>query len=251
MRDKSYFVSDLHLGAPYIADPRAHEARIVRWLESITPSARHLFLLGDVMDYWYEYRTVAPRGHVRFLGALARLADSGCEVVWLKGNHDIWIFDYLPSEIGLTVVDGICRRTLDGKRFVMEHGDGVGSIDGGYRLMRHVFRSRFCQWLYGAIHPRWTIAFAHGWSGKSRKAAPVPSPELVARDMERLERFAADNNAGPAASRADYFVFGHLHLPAERTVEPSGARLIVLGDAYRSFSYGMWDGRDFRLLTMD
>ena len=106
MGAKSYFISDLHLGAPYISDPRAHEARIVSWLEAIAPDAARLYMLGDVMDYWYEYRTVAPRGHVRFLGALARLADSGCEIVWLKGNHDIWIFDYLPREIGLRVVDG-------------------------------------------------------------------------------------------------------------------------------------------------
>ena len=105
MRDKTYFISDLHLGAGYIADTYSHQRRIAAWLRSIAPTARRLFLLGDVIDYWYEYRDVVPRGFVRFLGALAELADSGVEITWLKGNHDIWIFDYLPSELGINVAD--------------------------------------------------------------------------------------------------------------------------------------------------
>lgn len=247
MGAKSYFISDLHLGAPYISDPRAHEARIVSWLEAIAPDAARLYMLGDVMDYWYEYRTVAPRGHVRFLGALARLADSGCEIVWLKGNHDIWIFDYLPREIGLRVVDGTFTCELDGKRFLLEHGDGVGEIDRGYALMRRVFRNRFCQLLYGAIHPRWTIAFAHGWSGKSRKSAPVATPALIERDTARLRSFAENTNASEPGRPFDYFVFGHLHLPSLTEIAAGGAKMVVLGDAYRSFSYGEWDGTTFRL----
>ena len=130
MRDKTYFISDLHLGSGYIADTYSHQRRIAAWLRSIAPTARRLFLLGDVIDYWYEYRDVVPRGFVRFLGALAELADSGVEITWLKGNHDIWIFDYLPSELGINVADGIITRDLDGKTFVMEHGDGVGEPIG-------------------------------------------------------------------------------------------------------------------------
>ena len=116
MRDKTYFISDLHLGSGYIADTYSHQRRIAAWLRSIAPTARRLFLLGDVIDYWYEYRDVVPRGFVRFLGALAELADSGVEITWLKGNHDIWIFDYLPSELGINVAP-VFRHTpaMDGR----------------------------------------------------------------------------------------------------------------------------------------
>ena len=102
----TYFISDLHLGARYIAEPREHEMRVVRWLDSIKHNAKRIFLLGDILDYWYEYRYVVPRGHVRFLGKLAELADSGVEITWMTGNHDIWLFDYLSSELGIKVVDG-------------------------------------------------------------------------------------------------------------------------------------------------
>ena len=129
MRDLTYFLSDLHLGAGYIPDHRAHERRVVDFLRSIEPRAKRIYLLGDILDYWWEYRDVVPRGFVRFFGELARLADSGVEITWFKGNHDIWIFDYLPSEIGLEVHDGIMVRDIDGARFLLEHGDGVGHSD--------------------------------------------------------------------------------------------------------------------------
>ena len=146
MRHCTYFISDLHLGAAYIADPKAHERAVCQWLEKIAPTAKAIYMLGDVLDYWYEYRTVVPRGFTRFFGTLARLSDSGVEITWLKGNHDIWIFDYLPSEIGLTVADGLITREIDGKVFVMEHGDGVGEMRRIYRWMRALFRNRTAQW---------------------------------------------------------------------------------------------------------
>lgn len=248
----TYFISDLHLGAGYISSPRQHEETLATWLREIEPYAKRLFMLGDVMDYWYEYRTVAPRGFVRFLGALAHLADSGTEIVWLKGNHDIWIFDYLPEEIGLSVADGVYVREIDGKIFVMEHGDGVGEIDRGYCMMRKVFRNRFCQWLYGAIHPRWTIAFAHGWSKKSRKQSKECRPEVVAREMKRLTSWAvAYNDSQPEGEKATYFVFGHLHCPARQTLPDCNAELIVLGEAFKSMSYAVWDGHSLELKTMN
>ena len=164
MRNKSYFISDIHLGAKFIKNPREHELTIVKWLDSISNDAKNLFLLGDILDYWYEYKEVVPRGFVRFFGALARLADSGVNIVWFKGNHDIWIFDYLPTEIGLKVIDGSMETVIDGKRFFMEHGDGVGESRPSYRRMRAIFRNRTCQKIFSAIHPRWTVPFAHNWS---------------------------------------------------------------------------------------
>ena len=192
---KTYFISDLHLGASYIADHRAHEKRVVDFLESIAPDCKRLFLLGDILDYWWEYRTVIPRGFTRFFGALARLADSGVEIVWFKGNHDIWIFDYLPEEIGLTVHDGMMTTEIDGRRFLLEHGDGVGSLPWSFRRLRAIFRNPLAQKLYGAIHPRWSIGFAHSWSSHSRKQGGYTPPEKAG---DNLVDFARSYNADPA-----------------------------------------------------
>lgn len=244
MRSKTFFISDMHLGAGYIDNPRRHEKILADWLRSIKPEAKALYLLGDVMDYWYEYRTVVPRGHVRFLGALAELADSGTEIVWLKGNHDVWLFDYLQSEIGLKVVDGILDTVIDGKRFVMEHGDGVGEVRRSYRLLRGLFRNRFAQWLYAAIHPRWTVGFAFAWSKHSRLSGrPLPKSDTLPDD-DKLVCFARDYIA--ANGHVDYFVFGHRHQLIDMSID-SRSRLIVLGEAYSMMSYGVWNGDEFSL----
>ena len=163
-----YFLSDCHLGAGYIVDPRAQEKALAAWLDSIAADASALYLLGDIIDYWFEYRNVVPRGYTRFLGALARLADKGVEIVWLKGNHDIWMTDYLTSEIGCRIVDGLLDTHIAGRRFVMEHGDGVGRRPLAFRALRRIFRSSTARVLYAAIHPRWTVGFAHSWSRHSR-----------------------------------------------------------------------------------
>jgi len=243
-RTNTYFISDLHLGAGYIADHRNHERMIADWLRSIAPHARALYLMGDILDYWYEYRTVVPRGYVRFFGALAELADQGVEITWLKGNHDIWIFDYLPKEIGLTVADGVVVRDIDGRRFVMEHGDGVGEPRRSYRIMRRLFRNRFAQWLYASIHPRWTVGFAHRWSSHSRLSADAPCHTTILPDSDPLMRFARDFEQ--KEGHADFFIFGHRHTIVDQSVGPD-SRLIVLGDGFRLMTYGVWDGRAFAL----
>lgn len=247
-RKYTYFISDLHLGASYIPDRKEHERTIVKWLRDIGPTARTLYMLGDILDYWYEYRTVAPRGYVRFFGALAELADRGVEIVWLKGNHDVWIFDYLPSEIGLTVADGILDREIDGRRFVMEHGDGVGEPRRTYRLMRRLFRNKVAQCLYSAIHPRWTVGFAHRWSKHSRLTAKCATPSTELSENDPLVRFAETFTA--ENGHVDYFVFGHRHLLADHKL-PGDSRLIVLGDGFRIMSYGLWDGENFSLRSIE
>lgn len=247
MRRCTYFISDMHLGAGYIPDPRAHERKLAAWLRRITPTAKRLYMLGDVMDYWYEYRTVAPRGHLRFLGALAELADSGTEIVWLKGNHDIWLFDYLRDEIGLTVADGIVDTLIDGHRFVMEHGDGVGEIRRSYRWMRRLFRNRFAQWLYGAIHPRWTVGFALAWSRRSRLHGAPPPESISLGENDPLVRFARDYER--SNGHVDFFVFGHRHQLVDMPLA-SRSRLIVLGEAFSKMTYGCWDGESFELNLM-
>lgn len=244
-RKYTYFISDLHLGASYIKDPHQHERRIADWLRSIEPEAKALYLVGDVLDYWYEYREVVPRGYVRFFGALAELADKGVETVWLKGNHDIWIFDYLPRELSVKVVDGLFSTVIDGHKFVMEHGDGVGDLRPSFKLMRRIFRNRLCQWLFSGIHPRWTIPFAHRWSAHSRLTGYEEQlTELPADDV--LLKFCETYQLEHPSSPADYFVFGHRHILIDRRLSDS-SRMIVLGDCFKHFSYGRFDGKELSL----
>lgn len=244
MRDKTYFISDLHLGAGYISDPKEHERHVVAFLRSIALDAKRLFLLGDILDYWWEYRSVVPRGFTRFFGALAELSDAGVEIVWFKGNHDIWIFDYLPNEIGLKVHDGVMVTELDGKRFLMEHGDGVGDLPWTFRKLRGLFRCRFAQKLFAASHPRWTVGFAHSWSSHSRKSGGYIPKEGVG---ESLVKFAAGYNA-QAREKVDYFIFGHQHIILEKVLS-DGSEVLILGDWITKFSYAVWDGISMKIDT--
>lgn len=234
-----YFISDLHLGASYFDDPIEKERRVVRWLDSVKDDAAHIYLLGDILDYWYEYRYVVPRGFTRFFGKVAQLSDAGVRFTWFIGNHDIWIFDYLPHELGVEVVDGSVTTDILGKRFYLAHGDGVGQHKLSFRIIRSIFRNRFCQFLYSAIHPRWTIPFAHRWSQSSRSSHTDArhAPSSKARDViySFTEQYAAEH------PEIDFFVYGHLHIVDDRPVG-SGARLVVIGDWITNDSYARFDG---------
>ena len=241
----TYFISDLHLGATYLKSPVDYERRVVRFLNSIADSADKLYLLGDILDYWYEYRTVVPRGFTRFFGALASLAARGVEITWFIGNHDIWIFDYLSSEIGLRVVDGYEITEIHGKKFFMSHGDGLGKLPPMFRFIRATFRNPICQKLYSAIHPRWTIPFAHRWSSHSRHFVDSV-PRFEGEANEPLIAFSRDylKNVDPTV---DYFVYGHRHILLDFPLGIGASRMIVLGDWIHHFSYGVFDGADFSL----
>ena len=241
---KVYFFSDAHLGATYIADAREHEMRLVNWLMSIKDDASEIYMLGDVLDYWYEYRTVVPRGYIRFFGALASLADSGIKIYWFIGNHDIWLFDYLRDEIGLTVIDGYIEKEILGKRFFLSHGDGIGKLKPSFRLMRAIFRNKFCQKLYASIHPRWTIPFAHGWSSSSRDFANYVPLENVDAAQEPLVQWAEQYSL--SHPEIDYFIFGHRHVLLRHEMKSSG-EVIILGDWIRQFSYACFDGQKMEI----
>jgi UDP-2,3-diacylglucosamine hydrolase len=244
-RNLTYFISDLHLGAGYFINPRAHEKAVVAWLRSIAPTAKRLYLMGDILDYWYEYRYVVPRGYTRFFGALAELADSGVEITWFIGNHDIWIFDYLPKEIGLRVVDGSLIEKIDGRTFYMSHGDGVGSLPISFRILRSVFRNKLCQRLFAAIHPRWTVGFAHRWSSHSRKANAEGCglQNISATLVEYAQQYTKTH-----PGNIDYFVFGHCHQLLQQSIDDS-SEVIILGDWITHFSYGVFDGRQMQIHT--
>ncbi len=244
-----YFLSDLHLGARYFLDPREQERMVCAWLRSIAPTAERIYLVGDVLDYWFEYRHVVPRGYVRFLGTLADLADSGIEITWLIGNHDIWIYDYLPRELGVRVVDGILQETIGGKRFVIAHGDGLGPVPRAERLMRAVFRNRLLQRLFAAVHPRWTVGFAYWWSGENRKKHHTGTDARMA-DPAPLYQWVRERNAAlPAAERPDFYIFGHYHELALRRI--GGSQVAIIGDWIQNMSYATFDGEHLELHRLE
>lgn len=244
---QTYFLSDLHLGARYFRDPREQEKLVCRWLRSIAPDAGRIYLVGDILDYWYEYRNVVPRGFVRFLGTLADLADSGIEITWLIGNHDIWIFDYLPAELGIRVVDGVLRENIDGHSFVIAHGDGLGPIPFAENLMRRTFRCRFLQRLFASVHPRWTVGFAYWWSAKNRfRHHTGPKPKMA--DPKPLLQWVSEQNAG-AAAPPEFYVFGHYHIMMQREV--AGSKVTILGDWLSNKSFATFNGSDVVLQQVD
>lgn len=244
-----YFISDLHLGATYLESPLDYERRVVRWLRSIEGDVTHLYLLGDVLDYWYEYHDVVPRGFVRFLGQLASMADAGVKITWFIGNHDIWIFDYLPRELGIEVIDGERVTEISGKRFFLAHGDALGQLKPGFRFMRWLFRNRVAQCLFSAVHPRWTVPFAHRWSSHSRNFK-AEKPQFEGPDREPFVTFAEDYQTEHPQQPIDYFVLGHRHIMLDYPLE-HGGRLIVLGDWIHHFSYARWDGKTMVLECFD
>lgn len=242
-RGNTYFLSDLHLGAPYFPDSRESELRVCAFLDSIKEDAATIYLLGDILDYWYEYRYVVPRGFVRFFGKLAELSDSGVRIVWFIGNHDIWIFDYLPSELGIEVVDGSLTERIGGRTFFITHGDGVGRLKPSFRLMRALFRSKVCQFLFSGIHPRWTVPFAYSWSRHSRMQGEnrgIPDSEL----LSGLRTFAQEYHE--SHPQIDFFMFGHVHVFTREQVAP-GCEMVVLGEWIHTFSYAVFDGKELKL----
>jgi UDP-2,3-diacylglucosamine hydrolase len=221
----TYFTADAHLGGRCHSDPRAVELRIVRWLESIEGDAEAVWFLGDTFDYWFEYRYVVPKGYVRFLGKLAEMADAGTEVHFLTGNHDVWLFGYLSDELGATIHRSAVITEIHGATFFLAHGDEADD-SLNYRLLRSLFHSRFCQRLYGGIHPRWAAGLARHWSYRSRASHGERREESLLPYVKFAEAVAG------AYPEVDYIVMGHLHRAADRQLAPPAAtpRLLILGD---------------------
>lgn len=245
---KTYFISDTHLGAAYLDRPQLRERMLVEWLDGIASDAESLYLVGDILDYWFEYRTVVPRGYVRFFGALARLADSGVRITWLIGNHDIWMFDYLRNEIGIEIVDGSIVREIDGKVFFISHGDGLGKLKPSFRFIRTLFRNRFCQKLYSAIHPRWTVGFAHSWSAHNRAYDATKIPQYEGELQNNIERWA--EGYIKEHPETDYIILGHHHVVVDKDIN-GRCRLVILGDWIYNYTYAVYDGKNVVIKQFD
>jgi UDP-2,3-diacylglucosamine hydrolase len=239
-----YFVSDAHLGHPPAEQSLKREKLLIKWLDEIKSSAHSLYLLGDIFDYWFEYRKVVPRGFVRLLGKLAEFSDSGIPVHFFTGNHDVWIFDYLPEEIGITVHRKPLILNINHKRLLIAHGDGLGPGEYGYKLLKLIFTSKIMQWLFARIHPNTGTGFAHRWSKHSR-LSKESSKNFLGEDREHLVLFAKKILLN---EYFDYFIFGHRHLPFDLIVNKK-SHVISLGDWFIHFTYAVFDGNEVKLIN--
>ncbi len=240
---KIYFASDFHLGAPDYASSLERERRIVKWLDEIKHDAQEIFLVGDLFDFWFEYKTVVPRGFVRILGKIAELTDSGIPVHLFTGNHDMWIFDYLPQEIGVILHREPIERDFGGKKFLIGHGDGLGPGDRGYKFLKKVFANKVCQWLFGMIHPDFGMRIANFWSHRSRIFNKEYDEKFHGEDKEWLVVYCKEVLK---TKHYDYFVFGHRHLPLDINLNDT-SRYINLGEWFKLNSYAVFDGEELSL----
>lgn len=244
-RNKTYFLSDAHLGASYIENPRAHEQRIVAMLRMMQTDARAVYLLGDMLDFWFEYRNVVPKGFTRFLGQVAALTDAGIKVYWFKGNHDMWTQGYLHNELGVEIIDNFIEQTIDGKKFVLSHGDGVGPIPQPFRSLRQFFRNETARRIGASLHPRWLMGFGLRWSAHNRASHYTGPARYKGDDREPQMIFAQEYSA--LHPDVDFYIMGHRHIATERKVPRSHAQFICLGDCYEQFTYAVFDGSDVQL----
>lgn len=235
-----YFLSDAHLGSLAIEHGRTQERRLVRFLDSIKHKAAAIYLLGDIFDFWNEYRYVVPKGYTRFLGKLSELTDMGVEVHFFTGNHDIWTYGYLEKECGLIVHTQPLTTEIYDKVFFLAHGDGLGDPDARFKLLRRLFHSRTCQWLLNTVHPRWGMALGLNWAKHSRlKRAGGKEPPYMGEDKEYLVLFAKEYMR--THPQIDYFIFGHRHIELDLILSRK-SRLMIIGDWITQFTYAVFDG---------
>ena len=235
-RRLTYFVSDVHLGLQ-VSDPAGREARFVDFLRNLPQETNALYLLGDVWDFWYEYRDVVPKGYVRVFAALQDLMDRGVEVFYFQGNHDVWTYGYF-EEMGMTRLEQPYVVEIGGRRFCLGHGDGLGPVPAGYRFLRGVFHNRVLQFLFSMLHPWIAFRLGNGWSKGNRLAR---HEEYVFRGAdEPLYKFAEDFGRD---NSVDFFIFGHYHARVDQVL-PCGARLMLLKDWLDSSSYICYDSSD-------
>lgn len=246
-RKKIFFASDFHLGAPSYEASLIREKKIVRWLDSIKDEAEEIYLLGDVFDFWFEYKRAIPKGFVRLQGKIAELTDQGIKINWFIGNHDMWIFDYIPKELGVNLIRTEVERTYNGKSFFIGHGDGLGPGDHGYKFIKKVFRNRICQWLFARLHPNFGIGLANFLSRKSRAATGEQDAVFYGEEKEMLIQFCKQKVAD---KHYDYLIFGHRHLPIDFQIN-ANTRYINIGDWISYFTYGVFDGESFKICTFE
>lgn len=240
-KNKIYFASDFHLGIPPLTESHKRERRIVSWLNEIEKNAKAVYLVGDIFDFWFEYKKVIPKGFVRLLGKLAELTDNGIEVHLFVGNHDLWMQDYLEKEVGIKVHhDNIIIREGE-KEILVGHGDGLGKGDYFYKFLRKVFTSRICQWIFARMHPNFSFSLAHAWSNASHNNKG--GANFISKEQEVLYSYCKKQQS---INPIDYYVFGHTHFPLELKIDEK-ATYINTGDWLQHYTYAVFNNGRLKL----
>jgi UDP-2,3-diacylglucosamine hydrolase len=240
---KIYFASDFHLGVPNYNNSLAREKRLVAWLDSIKHDAAEIYLVGDLFDFWFEYKTVIPKYFTRLLGKLAELRDNNIPITFFTGNHDMWMFGYFEEELGIPVIRQPIDREINGKKFHIAHGDGLGPGDNGYKFIKKVFASKLCQWLFKWVHPDIGIGVANYFSGTSRKKTGDSDAKFLGEENEWLVIYSREKLQ---EQHRDFFIYGHRHLPMEIMLNEN-SKYINLGDWINHFTYAVFDGENVEL----
>ena len=240
---KVYFLSDFHLGVPDHASSLEREKRIVAFLDQIKDNAAMIFVVGDLFDFWFEYRTVVPKGYVRILGKLAELTDNQIPVHFFVGNHDMWMSGYFEKELNIPVYYESKTYEFNGKKILVGHGDGLGPGDHGYKFIKKIFRNPICQFLFGLLPPFLGISLANFFSKRSRTMMGTTDEKFLGEDKEWLVQYAKDKLK---ENHFDYFIFGHRHLPIDFLLKED-SRYINLGDWIKYNSYAEFDGATIQL----
>lgn len=243
-RKNTYFASDFHLGAPDYASSLKREKEIVDWLNQIQHDAKEIYLVGDIFDFWFEYKTVVPKGFVRLLGKIAALSDMGIPIHFFIGNHDMWMFDYFEKELNVTIHRKPIEVEIDGKQFYIGHGDGLGPGDYGYKFIKKVFASRISQWLFARLHPNFGVGLANYFSSKSRIANIKSDEKFLGDENEWLAIYAKEILE---QKHFDYFVFGHRHMPLEIRLNEKST-YYNLGEWINYKTYCKWNGKTLSLI---
>lgn len=242
---KIYFISDVHLGAPALKNNRERERLFVSWLEMVRKDAGVIFLLGDIFDFWFEYKEVVPKGFTRALGKIAEIADSGIKVHLFTGNHDLWMSDYFSKELGVYVHHEPWVLTINGKRFFIAHGDGLDKRDKGYLFLKKIFKNKILQWLFARLHPNFALWIGHEWSRHSRLSKGIDGAIFQGIEKEGIVNFAVEYQK---THDVDYFIMGHRHLALDLEIGDH-CRYINTGDWIRLFTYAELDGEKLELKT--
>ncbi|MEL6988265.1 MAG: UDP-2,3-diacylglucosamine diphosphatase [Bacteroidota bacterium] len=238
-----YFASDFHLGIDAKTTSLEREKCIVRWLDMIKADATEIYLLGDVFDYWFEYKNAIPKGFNRLLGKLMELRDLNIPIYFFTGNHDMWMFKYFETHFNIPIYRNPIVKELNGKTFFLGHGDGLGPGDHGYKFIKKVFSNKLCQWLFARIHPNLGLGIMKFWSKKSRHSKG-PDAAFLGGDKEWLVMFA---NETLDKQLIDYFIFGHRHIPIDYTLKNGSSRYINLGEWLNFNSYAVFDGDNIQI----